>query len=205
MPPNRHERIKENRESLYRRVLRNGFVMPSCSRCRKDPRRVCVVSSDSDRCAECIRAGGSVKCDVWGPSKSDWAALEKTEKDLADAWAEAQAEQQRLFERLSAQQAKLMRLNKQREMFRARAAEMLRRGLKSLDELDAVEAEEALRGDEALLQTLTPAGSADALGDPPHDPLDFSGVAFDADPSMSPSFWDSIGVGGETSSKAPGN
>ena len=90
-------------------------------------------------------------------------------------------------------------------MFRIYAIEMLRQGLKSLDKLDVVEVEETLRGDEALLQTLTPAGSADVLGDPLYDPLDFSGVAFDTDPSILPSFWDSISVSRETSSKAPGN
>jgi hypothetical protein len=38
--------------------------------------------------------------------------------------------------------AKLVRLEKQKKMFRARAAEILRRGLRSLDELDAAEAVE---------------------------------------------------------------
>ena len=90
-------------------------------------------------------------------------------------------------------------------MFYTYTVEILCQGLKSLDKLDAVEAEEALRGDEALLQTLTSASSADALGDPPHDPLDFSRVAFNTDPSILPSFWDLIGVGKETSLKALGN
>ena len=145
MPPQRTRRCKENQELLYRRILRNGIIMPSaCTRCRKDPRRVCVVSSDSDRCAECALAGGNVKCDVWGPTKSEWASLEKTERELAEAWEEAQRQQQKLFDQLAAQQAKLTRLNKQREMFRAKAAEMLRRGLRSLDELEEVEERERL-------------------------------------------------------------
>ena len=71
-----------------------------------------------------------------------------------------------MFERLLESQAKLLRLDKQREMFRDQAAEMLRYGLKSLDELDALEKkerEEASRRSEALA---TSSASAKASVDP---------------------------------------
>jgi len=195
MPPSRHERLKENQQNLLSRVLRRGFKMPSCSRCAKDPRRVCVVSSDSDRCAECIRAGGNTKCDVWGPSKSDWRKLEQTEADLSLAWEEAQRDQQRLIEQLSAQQAKISRINKQREMFRTKAAEMLRRGLRSLDELEAAEEKERLAKEQADA-TPVPIDVAEPL-----DPALANQLAnFDPSDPM----WSALGFGGDGSWGSPG-
>jgi len=188
MTPQRTRKIKENQDNLLSRILRDGIVMPSCTRCRKDPRRVCVVATDSDRCAECVRAGGNVLCDVWGPTKSEWRALERTEKELARAWEEAQRDQQRLFEQLASQQAKLLRINKQREMFRARAGEMLRRGLRSLDELDAAEKEE----EEQRRSQHVPSFSNVADEHPRSDLLpDSDGPDF-----SDPSFWDSLDLSG---------
>jgi len=52
-------------------------------------------------------------------------------------------------------------------MFRARAAEMLRRGLKSLDELDTTKEAERLSKADALVDVaLSPPASPDDLLDP---------------------------------------
>jgi hypothetical protein len=196
MPALRTSKVKENRNNLVDRISRNGFKMPSYAFCRRDPRRVCVVSSDSDRCLECVRQN-KAQCDVWGPTTQQWAALEREEDRLKNEWRATQEaqrllqeEHQRLFERLLESQAKLLRLDKQREMFRDRAAEMLRRGLKSLDELDALEKkerEEASRRSEALA---TSSASAEAS----------------VDPSFLPdSFWEGLDFVGETPSVAPDN
>lgn len=204
----------ENRLNLYTRVKSNGIVMPSCSRClRASPRLHCIVSTDSDRCAECIKAGGNVKCDVWGPSKGDWEKLERVERQLnADSDA-AMDEQQRLLSLLSGVSAKLARLEKQKKLFRSRAAEMLRRGLKTLDELDEVEEKERKEREETELreQPTTsreshPTSEVPLSDDWPTDPLEgYSGAVFGADFPLSPSSWDVSEFVGETASKGPGS
>jgi hypothetical protein len=198
MPPTRSKKT-EYRVKLYARIVLSGNEMSPCSRCEQKDLK-CLVAADARRCSECVRSG--VKCDVLGPSQADWVALERGEKKLREQLEAAEAEHRKFVEGLLETQNRVERLKKQRESFVARAAAMLRRGLKTLDELDAVEEAEA---HEAASRALTPAASADASGDLSGDPLDFSGVAFDADLPMSPSFWDSIGVAGETSSKAPGS
>ena len=166
----------------------------ACSRCRAQ-HKVCAVASNSTRCAECIKAGGLVKCDVFGPSPAEWAKFERTEKQLADDLKEAREAQQRLMNHLFEMQAKVLRLETQRESFRSRAADMLRRGLGSLDELDDAERkekeEEGRREQELAAATLLPTTSE---GDVP----DFSGVAFGPDPPLSPSFWEGLVFDGGT-------
>ena len=62
-------------------------------------------------------------------------------------------------------------------MFRERAAEMLRRGLKSLDELDALKEQERLETPVADAQSPTPEASPSAPIDYFDYPLDSSLVA----------------------------
>jgi hypothetical protein len=189
MPPVRSTKT-EYRIKLYERVKLKGIEMPACSRCLKDARRICKVSSDSDRCAECIRAGGNVKCDVWGPSARDWARLEKTENQLDADLEAARAEQQKMFDRLSEISAKIMRIEKQRKMFRARAADMLRRGLRSMDELEAAEEAERVAAEkEGSLEASTFSEPID-LTDPELDPSLVAALS-DYDPSNP--FWASLG------------
>jgi hypothetical protein len=140
MPPVRSKKTRYRLE-LYDRVNRVGVEMSPCSRCAKRDLR-CVVGPDSTRCSECIKAGGGVKCDVHGPSSEDWGALEREERKLADALDAAEIEHQKHLDGLQETQNRLRRLRKQREAFQVRAAMMLRRGLKTLDELDAAEAQE---------------------------------------------------------------
>jgi hypothetical protein len=154
MPAQRTTRLNAPRPSLYDRVKR-GILMPSCSRCERRGTE-CRVAKDSARCAECILAGGNVKCDVLGPSSSEWAALERAENKIVDEVKQAEEAQAQLFLRLHEQQTKLLRLRKQQEYFRNRAAEMLRRGLKSMDELDAAEAADRLALGQSTPKSITP-------------------------------------------------
>lgn len=202
MPPVRSKKT-EYRVKLYARIVLSGNEMTPCSRCEKKELK-CVVGVDSSRCAECVRSNVSA-CDALGPSQADWSSLERGEKKLREQLEAAEADQRRLLESMIEVQNRVDRLKRQRDSFVDRAAAMLRRGLKSLDELEAVEEKEAREKEEAERQVPTPAGSADVSGDPLDDPLDFAGVAFDPDSALSPSFWDSIDVGGGTSSKGPGN
>ncbi|RDL32975.1 uncharacterized protein BP5553_08414 [Venustampulla echinocandica] len=70
--------------------------MPSCSRCRKDSRRVYVVSAESDRCSNYVLAGSSAKYDVWGPSQDTLDKAEEKEKEEKETEARRKAESQQL-------------------------------------------------------------------------------------------------------------
>lgn len=169
--------------------------MPSCTRCLRDPRRrKCVVSCDSDRCAECIRAGGNVTCDVWGPSKGIWEKVERAEKTLSEDSKSLRAEQHELLERLTALSAKIARVDKQREMFRAKAADMLRRGLRSLDELEAAEEAERVEAEKGAAVE-TPRPTPFVLSDPELDPSLVAALS-DFDP-LDP-IWEGLDFGGGT-------
>ena len=196
MPVDRPKK-PSTRHIIYERQKTQGIEMPACSRCEKRGKK-CLVAPGYSRCSECIRAGGRVKCDVHGPSDAEWKELERTEKKLADEWNEAQSEQRKLFERLSEMSAKLVRIEKQRETFRSRAAEMLRRGLKSIAELDAAEEQER-REKEAEGEvgpeeqpTSVPSDDPSLFWNPEEDLVLVEALSeFDA----SSTFWSSLGFG----------
>ena len=119
-------RKARERADLVRRILRNGFEMSACSNCARRNRTCFSSPSDSRKCAECVRR--KLKCDQSGPSHNDWIKLEREEERLD------QEEEETL--------AKLLRIRKQKKYLRSRGKEMLRRGLQTLDELDAVEEQE---------------------------------------------------------------
>jgi len=174
------------------RIYLQGVKMSDkCSYCEKHDKE-CVVSSASSRCSECFQK--QRKCDASGPSQEDWEALEREE-------AKIQKEELRLLAEKRELHSKLLRLERldevnreKRNNFRARAARMLRLGVKSFDELDALEAkekEEEARGDAEAPATRE--ASQDDSFVPPSSP----GVIFDF-PSPSASFWESLDAGGET-------
>ena len=192
MPVERSKKYKE-RIDLARRIELSGIEMSPCSFCERNDHK-CLVAENSNRCSECARRGR--KCDVSGPSSSDWAAVEREEARLA-------AEREATL-------AKLLRLDKQQSFLRKRAGEMLRRGLKTLDELDEAEEKEKKDREEAEqrereAQVAAPS-FADVSGDPFPDPFEgYSGVAFGADLHLSPSSWDVSEFVGGTASKDPGS
>ena len=198
------QRKKREQFALGNHIARVGVEMSPCSFCERNGKKCVVVPSERPRCAECVRIGK--KCDVEGIPASDWAAVEREEfrLDSAEMLAEdtlrkAQAEMNEAVNRLS-------RLRKQKQFLRRRAADMLRRGLRTMDELDAAEEEERLERErkekeveqrEREAQAATSAASADASSDPL---AGYSGVAFDGDLSALPaSFWNDFGVGGTAS------
>ena len=99
--------------------------MDSCLNCVR--RNVtCVLSpNDLQRCTECVCRNLKEKCDYIGPEHPDWVKLEQ-EEDRLDREEE---------ETLS----KLLHLQKQKRLIRTCGKDMLQRGLKTLDELDAAE------------------------------------------------------------------
>lgn len=103
-----------------------------------------------------------------GPEHPDWVKLEREEERLD------REEEETL--------SKLLRLRKQKRLIRTRGKDMLRRGLKTLDELDA--AEEAERAAvEQPAETAPPVSDSNSSGDVP--PLGLAPLG-----SPSPSFWE---------------
>jgi len=165
MPTDTARKLQE-RNDLVRRITKHGYELPemdSCSNCVR--RNVTCVSSpaDSRKCAECVRR--RLKCDCVGPEHPDWVKLEREEERLD------REEEETL--------AKLLRLRKQKRLIRTRGKDMLRRGLKTLDELDAAEeaervAAERLAQNPPSVESFLPPGLIfdEALPGPP-----------------SPSFW----------------
>jgi hypothetical protein len=124
MPPLR-SKYKE-RVELALRIEQSGFEMPACSYCERNNRSCIVASNDSGRCSECVRRGA--RCDVEGPSSGDFQSLLREEERLSRERKETLA--------------KLLRLDRQQEFLRTKGREMLRRGLKTMDELDEAEEKE---------------------------------------------------------------
>jgi len=153
----------KQKNALADKIQRTGIEMSPCSRCERLS-LCCIVATDTSRCGECV--GSKQKCDVAGPSLSDWKSLEREERRLDDERRETLA--------------KLLRLDLQQRSLRTRGREMLRRGLKSLDELDAAEEAERV----AAAKITVPTGDFDF----PEIPLD---------PVEAEAFWASLDSGGE--------
>jgi hypothetical protein len=140
------------RESLTACVTFLGLEMSPCLYCKKH-KKDCIVAPDSSRYSEYIRL--KRKYNVEGPSASDWRNIDSLKERL-----EQEAEE--TAQLIVTVAAKLARIQKQQRLLRTRAQDMLRRGLKSLDELDEVEAKER---EEKEVQERAVVNSA-ALADP---------------------------------------
>ncbi|ELR02145.1 hypothetical protein GMDG_08793 [Pseudogymnoascus destructans 20631-21] len=172
MPTDTARKLQE-RNDLVRRIKNHGYELPEMDSCANCVRRnvTCVSSpNDSRRCAECIRRNLKEKCDCMGPEHPDWVKLER-EEDRLDREEE---------ETLS----KLLRLRKQKRLIRTRGKDMLRRGLKTLNELDAAEEAERVAAEkcdavEAEEQAVS-AASSSVIGTPASsDPLAYSPASWD--------------------------
>ena len=187
------ERKTQERLKLARKIETFGYEMVPCSRCVKQNRKCVYDHTESSRCAECIRA--KLSCDgisdTWEanvPRESDWALIERQKQRLEEQEEAAAAAAQEAS-------ARVLRLRKQKKLLIRKEQEMARRGLKYLNELDEAERrekeEEGRREQELAAATSLPVA-------PEGDVLDFSGVAFGPDPTLSPSFWEELGIGGGT-------
>ena len=192
-------RKRKECHALAFRIEQCALEMSPCSSCEKNDRR-CLVAPGSSRCSECVRRGR--KCDVVGPSDADWKLLQDEESRLeAEEEAAALAEQEAF--------ARRMRIRRMQKLLKERGAEMLRRGLKTLDELDAAEEHERKETKEkeeaarrALLATSASSpGAVDASGnslvnaDVPFDAV----VDWDALAALSSQDWRDLGAVGGTS------
>src|SRR3954471_5785669 len=120
--PSRRSQKAEQRDSLLFSILQNAVVMPCCSFCDSRGIETCEVSvQDSSRCAECVRQQRS-KCDVLELNNS---------KDLLHI----STQHQKLEDEIEELEEKLLRLRKQKRMWREKMPRAIRRGLRNLDEL----------------------------------------------------------------------
>jgi hypothetical protein len=192
-------RKKREQFALARRILRDGIETMPCSFCQKNG-KTCVVSSESSRCSECARLGK--KCDVEMPSTGSWEALERAEEKLEVEERRAREEEriarERYREAMAEAEGRLDRLARQRKFLKKRGAEMLRRGLRSMDELEEAEAREAAEREKGASPVRLP--MPPSAGDPPEVPLveqvlpDFGDAAF----------WEDLGFVGGSWQAAPG-
>lgn len=145
------------RHRLFELIEETGFEVMPCSHCSQKHLR-CKMLEGVSRCSECVRRGRA--CDGSGVSVSSGACLwvllplpcltffsasrliaEKRRLEVEEEKAEEEliALQQQVNERLS----RLMRLRRQKKQIHERGAEMVRRGLNSLDELEESDRHEA--------------------------------------------------------------
>jgi hypothetical protein len=124
MPPQRSLKYRE-RILLVKSIESLGNEMSPYSYYSHHDRK-CIVSEPSSRCSECVCHSGS--CDVQGPSTSDLESMLH--------------EMEHLNAKDEAAMAKILRLRKQKKFLQSQAKDMLKRGLKTLDELDEAENKE---------------------------------------------------------------
>src|SRR5208282_1819614 len=140
MPPIRSPKLKE-RQKLADEIQKLGIEMSPCSLCSKHDRK-CIISDDGSRCSECTRRGK--KCDAKGPSLADWEVLDREENRLRREEEETSTLLMESVTKVQQAAAKLQCLKKTQRLWKTSAREMLRWGLKTMDELDAAEAAERL-------------------------------------------------------------
>jgi hypothetical protein len=141
MPAVRSKKYLERLE-LARRTENGGFESMPCSTCIKENRKCIVSDGTSERCAECTRKG--LSCDVIKrrlrdiPTLSDWASIDRQQEVL-------RLEEEKAFQASQEITAKILNLRKRQEFLRRRATKMLDLGVRTLAELDELEAIEKER------------------------------------------------------------
>lgn len=110
----------QRRHLLANRILLIGLaVMRPCSHCVSFG-LLCVMSDDSEHCAECVRTHRW--CELAPPSSSEWERLHSQEQKLAE-------------EALAAE-AKTIRLRKQRRLIQKKLRDMGDREMKNILDLE---------------------------------------------------------------------
>jgi hypothetical protein len=130
MPSDRSKKHLE-RIALALKIERSSFSeeMSPCDFCVRTKRRCIAAGTDSARCSECIRHGRS-GCNFKQklPSLNDWASIDRQRKKLREEQDEAMS--------------KILRLRQMEKALDERERKMIEMGVKTLDELDRIEAEE---------------------------------------------------------------
>jgi hypothetical protein len=168
---------RKESEALASRIERTGFEMFPCSGCEKRNLK-CVVSDkeNSGRCSECVLRGA--KCDAEGIPVGEWRALE-LETDRLERESEA------AMRAVRENMARLERLEKQKKFLKSKGKDMVRRGLKTLDELEeAEEKERQMESERATAEAAAMPSNVPVLSSTEADP--FAGVEV---PLLPPEVW----------------
>jgi hypothetical protein len=192
MPVVRTHPAKKRKESeaLASRIERTGFEMFPCSGCERRNTK-CVVSDkeNSGRCSECVLRGD--RCDVEGIPIGEWRSLEREETRL-------ELEKERALQLIAENTARVLRLERQQKFLKSKGKDMVRRGLKTLDELEeAEERERQMETERAAVEAAaTQVHGQAAVADP------FAGIEI---PLLPPEVWANWDFAGETPQASQGN
>lgn len=134
--------------------------MSHCSSCQNFGRTRVIINEKSKKCGDRVRRGQD--CDVVGLSLGEWAQLQREQDRLK---FERDAALTAAMEGL----ARVQRLEKQQELLKKRGAEMIRRGLQTVDRLEEIEEQERREKEDAMwreyqIRAMT-GSSPDVLGD----------------------------------------
>ena len=125
---------RKESEALASRIKRTSFEMFLCSSYERRNKR-CLVSDkeNSGRCSECVLRGAS--CDVEGVLVSEQRVLEAEEACI-------KAKKETAFRLVCENMSCIERLEKQQEFLKSKGRDIVRRGLKTLNELEEVKEKE---------------------------------------------------------------
>jgi len=101
----------------------------------------CKLLNGSKKCGECRRA--NVTCDIDPPTDAQWDRMKTAENAIKEELQKAREDQREAFARQREALARQTRLERQQEVLKDRIAEMWRRDLNSLEELEEIERFEA--------------------------------------------------------------
>ncbi|EAQ87656.1 hypothetical protein CHGG_04275 [Chaetomium globosum CBS 148.51] len=144
----RQSKSARYRASLAENIEKNGFVVMPCTWCATQ-NLTCRMLPKVKRCSACVQRGRS--CDGSGVPISqldrimqEQRRIEREERDTEESLEATQRkleeEQRALTEHLS----RLRRLRQQKKFLVDRGADMVARGLSTLDDLEEAERQEAL-------------------------------------------------------------
>ena len=153
-------RITLKRRKLGDQINELGFVaMVACRRCQKQ-RLPCKMSSLNERCGHCVRSG-CYECEPGDLARVNFNAINKERARLRALEVEAKKEDAEAMERSRLARAKLDRVWHQQEFLKSREEKMFNEGLKSVEEMEALEAVAKLAEDIQRAEVERSASSAE--------------------------------------------
>jgi hypothetical protein len=140
--------------------------MPSCGYCQSKALS-CLVSSDSNSCSNCVRYNRK-DCDAKEISEAAFLKIAKERERIRQGILNAELEEERGFEVMRSARARKKRFEKLGSFLDGREGELIRRGVKTIEELEKLEEEERLlkeRADASTVATSEPTGANSSSGD----------------------------------------
>lgn len=150
-----HTLKTDRRNVLLELILKSPSEMKNpCSFCL-DRKLSCVVSSDSDRCSECVRLN-QPRCDAKGLSPQQL-------RKIGDNHSKLESDLEAAEDELLRTMAKVQRLRKQKKLWFEKMMRAVSRGIDDLEELERVEREEAEKEQQRAAPARPPSSSSELL------------------------------------------